>query len=63
MAQKPRVGHTEIMKWQNGKTTAVSITYDGGTINQFRVALPIMNEMGFKATFFIVTGDIIGSKF
>jgi peptidoglycan/xylan/chitin deacetylase (PgdA/CDA1 family) len=63
MAQKPRVGHTEIMKWQNGKTTAVSITYDGGTINQFRVALPIMNEMGFKATFFIVTGDITGSKF
>lgn len=56
------VGQTEILKWPQGKKTAVSITYDGGTINQFRVALPIMNELGFRASFFIVTGEIQGSR-
>ena len=54
---------TEILKWPNGKKSALSITYDGGTINQFRIALPIMNELDFKATFFIVTGDITGSSY
>lgn len=54
---------TEIMKWQDGKKTAVSITYDGGTINQFKVAVPIMDALGFPATFYIVTGDITGSKY
>ncbi len=61
--QAENVGRTEILKWQDGKTAAVSITYDGGTINQFRVALPIMNELGLPATFFIVTGDITGSQY
>ena len=61
--EQENVGRTEIMKWQYGKATATSITYDGGTINQFRVALPIMNDLGFPATFFIVTGDITGSKY
>jgi len=57
------VGQSEILKWQYGKNTAISITYDGGTINQFKVALPVMNELDFKATFFIVTGDITGSQY
>ena len=35
-------GQTEITKWQDGKTGAVSITYDDGSINQFRYALPLM---------------------
>jgi len=39
-AQEPR---TEITKWQDGKLAAVSMTYDDSTINQFRVALPMMN--------------------
>jgi peptidoglycan/xylan/chitin deacetylase (PgdA/CDA1 family) len=55
-------GQTEVLKWKDGKTAAISITYDGGTINQFRVALPIMNEMGLPATFYIVTGDIKGAE-
>jgi len=29
-------GQTEITKWQDGKAGAVSITYDDGSINQFR---------------------------
>jgi peptidoglycan/xylan/chitin deacetylase (PgdA/CDA1 family) len=57
------VGQTRIENWQDGKKAAVSITYDGGTINQFDVALPMMNELGLPATFFIVTGDIEGSQY
>ena len=51
-------GGTEITKWQFGKTGAISLTYDDATINQFRKALPIMDTLGLKATFFINTADI-----
>ncbi|MDX2444015.1 MAG: polysaccharide deacetylase family protein [Bacteroidales bacterium] len=57
------IGFTEILKWAKGMKSAVSITYDGGTVNQFRVALPIMNDLDLKSTFFIVTGDITGSSY
>jgi peptidoglycan/xylan/chitin deacetylase (PgdA/CDA1 family) len=60
--RKP-IGYTEIEQWKDGKKTAVSLTYDGGTTNQFRVALPIMNRHGFPATFFIVTGEVKGSSY
>ncbi|HEX6223807.1 MAG TPA: polysaccharide deacetylase family protein [Chryseolinea sp.] len=54
-------GETEIVKWKGNKTAAISITYDDATINQFRQALPIMDTLGFKGTFFINTADIPGS--
>jgi len=56
------VGQTEICKWSQDKRGAVSITFDGGTFNQFRIAVPIMDRLGLPATFFIVTGEIQGSK-
>jgi peptidoglycan/xylan/chitin deacetylase (PgdA/CDA1 family) len=58
-----QVGQTEITKWQYGKNGAVSLTYDDGSINQFRVAVPIMDSFGFSATFFIITGQIPGSQY
>lgn len=58
-AQQPR---TEITKWQDGKRAAVSITFDDATINQFRIALPMLNERGLPATFFVITGEIPGSE-
>ena len=58
-AQEPR---TEIAKWQDGKRAAVSITFDDSTINQFRIALPLLNERGLPATFFVITGEIPGSE-
>jgi peptidoglycan/xylan/chitin deacetylase (PgdA/CDA1 family) len=58
-----QVGQTEITKWRYGKNGAVSFTYDDGSINQFRVAVPIMDSFGFPATFFIVTGQIPGSQY
>jgi peptidoglycan/xylan/chitin deacetylase (PgdA/CDA1 family) len=57
------IGTTEITKWQYGKTAAISLTYDDATINQFRKALPIMDTLGFKGTFYINTADIPGSRF
>src|SRR6187551_3834788 len=56
-------GETEIVKWKDNKIAAISITYDDATINQFRSALPIMDTLGFKGTFFINTADIPGSQF
>ena len=53
---------TEITKWQDGKLAAVSITFDDSTINQFRIAVPLLNERGLPATFFVITGEIPGSK-
>ena len=54
---------SEVTKWQDGKDACVSITYDDSSINQFRVAIPLMNERGLPGTFFIITGDIDGSKY
>jgi peptidoglycan/xylan/chitin deacetylase (PgdA/CDA1 family) len=53
---------TEITKWQDGRAAAVAITYDDSTINQFRIALPLMNERKLVGTFFVITGQIPGSK-
>ena len=58
--QEPR---TTITKWQDGKAAAVSITFDDSTINQFRIALPMMNERGLPGTFFVITGEIPGSEY
>src|SRR2546430_722029 len=54
---------TEVTKWQDGKDACASITYDDSSINQFRVAIPLMNERGLPGTFFIITGDIDGAKY
>jgi hypothetical protein len=53
-----QVRKTEITKWQYGKNGAVSLTYDDGSVNQFRIAVPIMDSFGFPATFDILTGTI-----
>lgn len=63
LANLPAKAQTEISKWQDGKKGAVSITYDDGSVNQFRKALPIMNRLNIPATFFIITGQIPGSQY
>lgn len=61
--QKTPVGQTEITKWQYGKRAAVSLTYDDGSPNQFRYAIPIMDRLKLPGTFFIITGPITGSHY
>ncbi len=58
-----KTGTTTIATWQHGRPAALSLTYDDGTINQFTAALPIMNRLRLPATFFIITGQIPGSKY
>jgi peptidoglycan/xylan/chitin deacetylase (PgdA/CDA1 family) len=55
-------GETEITTWQDGKTGAVSLTYDDGIRTQFTRALPTMNRLGLPGTFYIVTGEVAGSR-
>jgi peptidoglycan/xylan/chitin deacetylase (PgdA/CDA1 family) len=62
-ADEEVVASTEILNWPQGKNGAISITYDDGSENQFKVALPIMQRLGLPATFFIITGDVKGSKY
>src|SRR5512135_643459 len=54
---------TEITKWPLGRRAAVSLTFDDGSANQFRVAVPIMDRLGLPATFHIITGEVAGSKY
>lgn len=56
-------GSTEIVRWPDGKRAAISLTFDDGTINQFRVAVLIMDGLGFPATFHIITGEVSGSRY
>ncbi|MDB4900920.1 MAG: Gellan lyase precursor [Mucilaginibacter sp.] len=57
------IGQTVITEWQYDKTGAVSITYDDGSINQFKYALPVMERLKVPATFFVITGGMPGSKY
>jgi peptidoglycan/xylan/chitin deacetylase (PgdA/CDA1 family) len=57
------VGQTEITRWQGNKRGAASLTFDDGSINQFRVAVPALNELRLPATFFIITGEVAGSRY
>jgi Polysaccharide deacetylase len=61
--QHRNLGQTEITRWQYGKKGTVSITCDDGSINQFKIAVPIMNSLKIPATFFIITGQIPGSQY
>ena len=61
--QAAPVGQTTICEWQYNKNGALSITYDDGSYNQFKDALPIMEKLHLPATFFVITGGIPGSKY
>lgn len=62
-SQDINTGKTSVTEWQDGKNGALSLTYDDGSYNQFKYALPIMERLHLPATFFIITGGIPGSKY
>jgi peptidoglycan/xylan/chitin deacetylase (PgdA/CDA1 family) len=45
---------TTVALWQGDKKSAVSMTFDDGLKSQFNNALPLLQEHGLEATFFIV---------
>ncbi len=55
--------NTEVAKWQDNKKGAVTITFDDGTINHFRVALPLLDSLDMPATFYIITGAVPDSEY
>lgn len=61
-APRPVPDASEILTWRGGKRGAVSLTYDDGSINQFRVAAPMMDQRRLPGTFFLITGNIVGSS-
>lgn len=44
--------------WPEGKTGAVSLTYDDGLDSQLDLAVPALDRFGFKATFFLTFDNI-----
>ncbi len=56
-------GNTTIAKWYQNKKGAVSLTFDDGTIHQFTVAMPMLDSLDMKGTFYIVTGKIPESQY
>jgi len=47
----------ELGVWKGFAKSAVTYTFDDACANQFKVAMPIFDEYGFKMTFFIITGQ------
>lgn len=45
---------TSVALWQGDKNGAVSITFDDGLSDQVDLAVPLLQERGLKATFFII---------
>lgn len=57
------MGRTEITPWQHGRAGAVSVTYDDASVNQFRVAAPMMTARRLPGTFFVLTGAVRDSRY
>ena len=41
----------------------ISLTFDDGIRTQFTRTLPTMDRLGFPGTFYVVTGEIEGSRY
>ena len=52
LAQSTKLDYT-IAPWFENKKAAASLTFDDAVNGQFTVALPLLNQYGFKATFFV----------
>lgn len=48
-------GTAATFAWPEGKTAAVTLTYDDGLDGQLAHAIPLLDEKGIKATFFIAS--------
>ncbi len=44
------------MMFPNNKRAVISFTFDDGSREHFDVAVPLLNEFGFKGTFFVIAG-------
>ena len=47
-------GNYEVAIWKDFKEAAITYTFDDGCANQYSVAIPMLNEFNYNATFFPV---------
>jgi peptidoglycan/xylan/chitin deacetylase (PgdA/CDA1 family) len=52
------VGQVTVKTWADNKKSAYSITLDDGLMSQYTYALPILDQHGLKASFFLI-GDAL----
>lgn len=57
-AQQPTA---RIARFSGDRAAAISYTFDDGLRDQFTLGVPILNEAGFKGTFFIIPGKVSAS--
>jgi peptidoglycan/xylan/chitin deacetylase (PgdA/CDA1 family) len=55
-AENLTVPTAHIAKFAGDRAAAISYTFDDGLRDQFTLAVPLLNEAGFKGTFFVVPG-------
>jgi peptidoglycan/xylan/chitin deacetylase (PgdA/CDA1 family) len=53
---QPNPGY-RITNWMNNKQAAVCVTLDDGCDGQFKYALPALNSLNIRSTFFIISGN------
>jgi len=58
VAAEAAIPYLEIARYQGDRQAAVSLTFDDGFPNQILVAVPMLNEFGIRATFFLHTEPI-----
>ena len=57
IADPPGVsGPVRVARYQGDRRGAVSLTFDDGLRDQLELAVPVLDRLGFKATFFIIAG-------
>lgn len=48
------IGQLEVKLWQDDKKSAFSFSFDDGLMSQFTFAFPILEQYGFKGTFYLI---------
>jgi len=57
-ANAANVGNIIIKKWADDKKSAFSFSFDDGFQSQYINVRPILNQFGFKGTFYLIAGSI-----
>lgn len=53
-----QIGSTNVKTWADDKRAAFSFTFDDGFISHYETVRPILNNFGFKGTFYVITGSL-----
>ena len=45
-------------EWKDGRSAALSFTFDDGLASHLDVAIPALEEHGFRGTYYLMTGNV-----